>query len=323
MTMRICLDPGHGGWDPGATAVDGQPEKGFTLALALAVRTALTGRFDCEVVLTRDADEALTPDGNLGAELRARADVGNQTGANLFLSLHHDAASSPDARGGSLWIWRNHPESGVGHRPAIDPTSGQPNHDAPHSHEMGRRFIDPVRGLLAQHSIPWRSYGSPSGICAADFGVLRHSQGAGLLLECFFGSSPSDVAIARRPAFIPELAAAIAEGVARALNLPAAVPALAPEPAAPAPTVPDRALAPEPAVPDPSSPDPVAYPAALIINNVRHEGFHVVEGRMTGPLRPLLDELQLLGYRFTYDWRTRTLSVVAPTRNVASSTDNP
>lgn len=286
MSARICLDPGHGGWDPGAIAVDGRPEKEFTLDLTLAVRDELTRRFECDVVMTRDSDKALTPNGDLGAELRARAEVGNQAGADLFLSLHHDSASSPDARGGSLWIWRNHPESGVGHRPAIDPTTGQPTHDAPRSHEMGVRFIEPVRDRLAAFGIPWRSYGSPSGISAADFGVLRHSKGPGLLLECFFGSAAEDLAIARRPDFVSGLAAAIAAGVAAALRLPAAAP-------------------------------------ALVLNNVRHEGYQVVEGRIAGPLRPLLDELQFLGYRYSYDWRTRTLTVTAPARNVAPGSDDP
>lgn len=303
MTARICLDPGHGGWDPGATAVDGRPEKEFTLDLALAVRDELTRRFECDVVMTRDSDKALTPNRDLGAELRARAEVGNQAGADLFLSLHHDSASSPDARGGSLWIWRDHPETGVGHRPAVDPATGQPTHNAPRSHEMGVRFIEPVRDRLAAFGIPWRSYGSPSGISAADFGVLRHSNGPGLLLECFFGSSAEDVSIARRPDFVPGLAAAIAAGVAAALSLSAAAPAPAPE------------LQPEP------SPD--AFPAALVLNNVRHEGYQVVEGRIAGPLRPLLDELQFLGYRYSYDWRTRTLTVAAPARNVAPGSDDP
>lgn len=300
----ICLDPGHGGWDPGAIAVHGQPEKGFTLELALAVRDQLLARYDCRVVLTREADIALAAPGDLITELRRRGGVGNRVEADLFLSLHHDSADSSDARGGSLWIWRRHLGDGPGHMPATDPATGQANHQAPRSHMAARAFLPFVRDALANHGIPWRTYGSPDGICTADFGVLHHFEGRALLLECFFGSSPADVAIARGPEFIPDLARAIAGGVAAAVGLAEKPPA--PSDPAPAPA--------EPAA---------AYPAVMLLNGVRYEGYRVVDDRVTGVLKPLLDALRGVGFTVHYDPAQRTLTVLAPMSRAAAPDGGP
>lgn len=287
-----------GAWDPGAIAVDGQPEKEFNLTLAHAVRERLA-RYPCKVILTREGDTALAAAGDLASELRNRANVGNKVEADLFLSLHHDnLTGKPEARGGSLWIWRDFPGKGVGHAPATDPTTGVPLHAAPQSYEIALELLPFVRDALAAHGIPWRSYGSPDGVCCADFGVLRRSNGKAVLLECFFGSSPEDVAIARRPEFIPDLAEAIAQGVAFALSLE---PVEAPK---------------EPAAPE-------TYPATLVVNLVRHDGYQVVNGRTTGELRPLLDELKKCGYAVAYDPPSRTLTVSAPMANVAASGGGP
>lgn len=286
-----------GGWDPGAIAVDFQPEKEFTLPLAQAVRDALA-RYRCKVIMTRENDSALAAPGDLPSELRNRAMVGNKVEADLFLSLHHDSLAGSEARGGSMWVWRNYPERGVGHAPATDPATGQPNHAAPQSYEVALELLPYVRDVLDRYGIPWRSYGSQDGICCADFGVLRHSNGKAVLVEAFFGSSPADVAIARRAGFVPDLAEAIAQGVAAAL-----------------------ALEPVEAPKEPEAPS--AYPATLVVNLVRHDGYQVIEGRTVGVLKPLLDELKLCGYGISYDPPSRTLTLTAPMANVATSSGGP
>lgn len=297
MTTIVVIDPGHGGWDPGAIAVDGQPEKEFNLSLAQVVREKLA-RYQCKVIMTREGDTALAAPGDLPSELRNRANAGNKVEADLFLSLHHDNHTNPDARGGSLWIWRDVTGAGVGHAPATKPSTGEPNHNAPRSYEVAVAMLPYVRRMLEHHGIPWRSYGSPDGICCADFGVLRRSNGRAVLFEAFFGSNPKDVAIARRPEFIPDLAEAVAQGVAAALSLE---PAEAPK---------------EPAAPE-------TYPATLVVNLVRHDGYQVVNGRTTGELWPLLDELKKCGYAVAYDPPSRTLTVNAPMANVAATGGGP
>lgn len=81
--MKIMIDPGHGGKDPGASA-NGLVEKDLTLRLAKAVKMkAESSGFNGQIRLTRDADEFIS--------LSKRADMANSWGADYFLSYHFNA----------------------------------------------------------------------------------------------------------------------------------------------------------------------------------------------------------------------------------------
>ncbi|HEV8339175.1 MAG TPA: N-acetylmuramoyl-L-alanine amidase [bacterium] len=84
----VCLDPGHGGRDPGAVR-EGLKEKHLTLAIAEAAGAALRPRH--HVVLTRTADRALT--------LAERRSVADRTRADLFVSIHVNASTNTRAAG--------------------------------------------------------------------------------------------------------------------------------------------------------------------------------------------------------------------------------
>jgi N-acetylmuramoyl-L-alanine amidase len=75
----IVLDPGHGGKDTGIVASQGQ-EKTVTLDLSFAIRKILQKDPHLKVVLTREKDQALTPD--------ERAAASNAAGALLFVTIH-------------------------------------------------------------------------------------------------------------------------------------------------------------------------------------------------------------------------------------------
>jgi len=91
----ICLDPGHGGKDPGFQ-VGGHDEKKYTLLLAQELREQLT-RAGFKVSLTRTRDSFL--------ELPDRPDLARRRNADLFISLHFNAvASSPGSvRGAEVY----------------------------------------------------------------------------------------------------------------------------------------------------------------------------------------------------------------------------
>ena len=84
----ICIDPGHGGKDPGAVGPGGLKEADVVLSVALMLAARLLPI--AEVVLTRKSNVYLT--------LSERAEISNKAGAELFLSLHCNSAANP-ARG--------------------------------------------------------------------------------------------------------------------------------------------------------------------------------------------------------------------------------
>lgn len=91
---KICIDPGHGGTDPGA--VNGaRYEKDDVLRLGKAVANRLRQQ-GIEVVMTREKD--------LSMPISSRCSVANQANCDYILSLHRDAAG-PSASGISVWIY--------------------------------------------------------------------------------------------------------------------------------------------------------------------------------------------------------------------------
>src|SRR5205085_2454476 len=88
----ICLDPGHGGRDPG-NQTGGHDEKNYTLLLAREVRDQLSAA-GFKVVLTRTTDTKI--------ELPDRPAVAKRAAADLFVSLHfnaYDGAARNEVKG--------------------------------------------------------------------------------------------------------------------------------------------------------------------------------------------------------------------------------
>jgi N-acetylmuramoyl-L-alanine amidase len=93
----VVIDPGHGGRDGGASSPHSSlPEKDVTLALARAIRDALARTARVRVALTRDDDTYLV--------LEERYEIARRLGADLFISIHADAAPSNDqAHGATIY----------------------------------------------------------------------------------------------------------------------------------------------------------------------------------------------------------------------------
>lgn len=92
----VVIDPGHGGHDPGATAVSGEiSEKQLTLQLARELRERLASNGRVRIAMTREDDRYLTLD--------QRSQLARRLGASLYVSLHMDSAPNPLARGASVY----------------------------------------------------------------------------------------------------------------------------------------------------------------------------------------------------------------------------
>jgi N-acetylmuramoyl-L-alanine amidase len=90
--QKIVIDPGHGGSDPGAPGyAKGVWEKDIVLKLAHNLADKLRDRLRCTVILTRDRDKKLT--------LEERTAIANTQRADLFISLHTNAARNRNLAG--------------------------------------------------------------------------------------------------------------------------------------------------------------------------------------------------------------------------------
>lgn len=90
----IVIDPGHGGDDVGARGRSGTEEKTLTLAVAQRVKALIEMRLGIRVILTRTADRRVS--------LSERAAVANNNKADLFLSLHLNAAPTAASTGAEV-----------------------------------------------------------------------------------------------------------------------------------------------------------------------------------------------------------------------------
>ena len=104
----VVIDAGHGGKFPGAH-YGGVYEKDLTLKVALKVgRLIEQGMPGVKVVYTRKTDKELGK--TLADDLQARADIGNGSGGDLFISIHVNAARAAAARGVETLIMGESPE---------------------------------------------------------------------------------------------------------------------------------------------------------------------------------------------------------------------
>lgn len=89
----IVIDPGHGGPERGATGVRGITEAEVNLAVALHL-WGLLKQAGAQPVLTRSSDQALSvgQEVDLPVDLALRTQVATDAGADLFVSIHHNAA---------------------------------------------------------------------------------------------------------------------------------------------------------------------------------------------------------------------------------------
>ncbi len=91
----VVIDPGHGGAEQGSKGASGALEKDVTLAVARRLKASLESRLGVRAILTRDADETVG--------LEQRAAVANNNKADVFVSLHANAALRPLATGAEIF----------------------------------------------------------------------------------------------------------------------------------------------------------------------------------------------------------------------------
>lgn len=104
--MKVCVDPGHGGRDPGATGADGTTEADVALQVAHRTFRALHAAGHVPYYTRSRTGDLAPPEMPWRAgkdyDLGQRAYLANRYGAEAFVSIHANSASSRYANG--AWV---------------------------------------------------------------------------------------------------------------------------------------------------------------------------------------------------------------------------
>ncbi len=195
----VAIDPGHGGYDPGASA-NGLKESDLTWAIAQACKTQLESYGRYTVFLTRAEDE--------NPKQSERVNRAVQAGAALFVSIHINSADATSAHGAEVWIPNDH---------------GYLNNQ---THDLSESIADKIldnitalglsdRGLKIKDATDDDVY--DDGTPADYFTVISEARRAGIpsmIVEHAFISNASDASKLADPAFLKKLGIADAKGIA-------------------------------------------------------------------------------------------------------------
>lgn len=112
----VIIDPGHGGEDPGAIAVDGAFEKDLNLAIALKLKTVFESE-NYNVIMTRDKDILLcdsttdSPSKQISSDLNNRVKIENNHPEAIFISIHQNYNDNHSYSGTQVYYSSNLPGS--------------------------------------------------------------------------------------------------------------------------------------------------------------------------------------------------------------------
>lgn len=210
----IVIDPGHGGKEVGAIGPSGLMEKDLTLQIARKVAAQLQAQTGVRVILTRDGDEQVP--------LEQRTAIANRYQADLFLSIHLNAARVAGARGSETYFLsldatdaaasmaaeRENSAGGVRGGDDLDFILWDLAHTA--SVRDSSRFAE-----MVQEEMNRISGITNRGVKQAPFKVLVGATMPAALVELAFISNPEEEAKLGSDAFQNELAGAVVAAVTR------------------------------------------------------------------------------------------------------------
>lgn len=112
--IQVALDAGHGGMDGGCVSVDGTPEKGINLDIALTERELLTV-MGYEVTMTREDDRSVYDEGVTGLAKQKQSDMKNRLGLfdsvdGFALSVHQNQFTDERFSGAQMFYSRRNAE---------------------------------------------------------------------------------------------------------------------------------------------------------------------------------------------------------------------
>ena len=210
--MTICLDPGHGGSDSGATAF-GAKESDLTLKIAQYCKEELS-KYDVNVVMTRTTDTRLSEEAAM--DLKNRVEVAKKAGASYFISIHINSAQNSAAHGAEVYYPNTSGNKNLS-------SNGQALAKAIQSQLSALGLYD--RGIKIRNYTDGTTSSNPNSSDQDYYGVIRYAKQAnitGLIVEhCFISNKEEFDKYLGSNAKLQQLGIADAKGIVSALGLQA------------------------------------------------------------------------------------------------------
>lgn len=217
--LLVMIDPGHGGEDPGAIGPQGTKEKHIVLDIGQRLRELINNSDTLQAQMTRTQD--------IFIPLATRVAIARRAKADLFVSVHADAFTSPQARGSSVFVLS---DSGASSAFAKFMATSQNNSDLiggmsfqtkdstvnkilldmtqsytmRKSSRLGQTVLGELKDINKLHS---------QNIERAGFAVLKAPDIPSILVESAFVSNPTEEDLLRTPEFRQKVAEQIFAGL--------------------------------------------------------------------------------------------------------------
>jgi N-acetylmuramoyl-L-alanine amidase len=214
---RIVIDPGHGGHDTGTIGPNGLEEKDLVLDVGKRLGKLLESRLGADVVYTR-SDDTFIP-------LETRTAIANQEQADLFVSIHANSSSDPDARGVETYYlnFTSAPD-------ALEVAARENAVSSKSIHELqdlvkkialkekieeSKEFASDVQTALHNGLSTKSSSIRNRGVKKAPFIVLIGANMPSILAEISFVSNPTDERRLRAPEYRQKIAESLYRGISK------------------------------------------------------------------------------------------------------------
>lgn len=218
-SLIVAIDPGHGGQDPGAMGPTGKREKDVTLAVGRELARQINATPGMKAYLTRDADVFIP--------LPMRAQKARAAKADIFISIHADAAENRSATGSSVYVLSTKGASSQRARWLADKENA--------ADLVGGVRLQQTESTLANVLLDLAQSGHMKAsedaaghvlgglkrignnhkpeLERANFAVLRTSDMPAMLVETAFISNPDEERRLIDPAYQRRIAAAVLDGI--------------------------------------------------------------------------------------------------------------
>ncbi len=171
--MKIFIDPGHGGSDPGAVGMNGTRESDVALRIGTELRDLLKS-CGFAVRMSRETD--------IDVSLTGRTELANKYGADIFVSIHCNGFTNPAACGSEVYSFPGNAEA----------------------QKLSEILLWHICNGLGTNS---------RGVKKENFAVLRMSKMPAVLVETAFITNPDEEKMMSEGDFFKKAACAMAKGI--------------------------------------------------------------------------------------------------------------